>query len=63
MIVLTSLEVYNSILNTTEENNSFEIFIFPDLRMGGISCGKVIYEIEKDLEIPDVTATIYRMKF
>ena len=30
MIGLTDLEVYNSIFNITEENNKFELYIFPD---------------------------------
>ena len=35
MIGLTSLEVYNSIFNITEENNKFQIYKFPDDKIGG----------------------------
>ena len=57
MIVLTDLEVYNSIFNITEENNKFELYKFPDEKAGGISYEKVRDEIEKDLDISDTTAT------
>ena len=57
MIGLTDLEVYNSIFNKTEENNKFELYKFPDEKAGGISYTKVRDEIEKDLNISDITAT------
>ena len=57
MIGLTDLEVYNSIFNITEENNKFELYKFPDEKAGGISYTKVRDEIEKDLDISDITAT------
>ena len=57
MIGLTDLEVYNSFFNITEENNKFELYKFPDEKAGGISCTKVRDEIEKDLDILDITAT------
>ena len=57
MIGLTSLEVYNSIFNITEENNKFKLYLFPDSKTGRISIGKVRDEIEKDLDISDNTAT------
>ena len=57
MIGLTDLEVYNSIFNITEENNKFELYKFPDENAGGISYTKVRDEIEKDLDILDITAT------
>ena len=50
------LEVYNSIFNITEENNKFELYKFPDEKAGGISYTKVRDEIEKDLDILDITA-------
>ena len=56
MIGLTDLEVYNSIFNITEENNKFDLYKFPDEKAGGISYEKVRDEIEKDLDIEDITA-------
>ena len=57
MIGLTDLEVYNSIFNITEENNKFELYKFPDEKAGGVTYEKVRDEIEKDLDISDITAT------
>ena len=37
MLGLTSLEVYKSIFDVTEEINKFELYIFPDERSGGVS--------------------------
>ena len=56
MIGLTDLEVYNSISNITEENNKFEPYKFPDEKAGGVTYEKVRDEIEKDLDIEDITA-------
>ena len=56
MIGLTDLEVYNSIFNITEENNKFELYKFPDEKAGGVTYEKVRDEIEKDLDIEDITA-------
>ena len=56
MLGLVDLEVYNSIFNITEENNNFELYIFPDEKAGGISYTKVRDEIERDLDISDITA-------
>ena len=56
MIGLTDLEVYNSIFNITEENNKFELYKFPDEKAGGVTYEKVRDEIEKDLDIGDITA-------
>jgi len=56
-IGLTSLQVYNSIFNITEENNKFELYKFPDNKIGNISYTKVRDEIEKDLGISDITPT------
>ena len=56
MIGLTNLEVYNSIFNTTAENNKFELYNFPDEKAGGVTYEKVRDEIEKDLDIEDITA-------
>ena len=57
MIGLTILEEYNSIFNVTEENNKFELYKFPNSKIGGISYEKVWDENEKDLGIRDFTAT------
>ena len=57
MIGLTGLEVYNSIFNITEQNNKLQLYKFPDEKAGGVSYGKVKDEIEKDLDISDITAT------
>ena len=57
MVGLTDLEVYNSIFNITEENNKFELYKFPDEKAGGISYEKVRDEIERDLDISDITPT------
>ena len=56
MLGLTDLEVYNSIFNITEENNKFELYKFPDEKAGGITYEKIRDEIEKDLDIVDITA-------
>ena len=56
VIGLTNLEVYYSIFNITEENNKFELYKFPDEKAGGITYIKVRDEIEKDLDIEDITA-------
>ena len=57
MIRLTGSEVYNSIFNITEANNKFELYLFPDSQSGGVSYKKVRDEIEKDLELSNITAT------
>ena len=56
MIGLVDLEVYNSIFNTTEENNKFELYKFPDEKDGNITYEEVRDEIERDLDISDITA-------
>ena len=56
MIGLTNLEVYNSTFNITEENNKFKLYKFPDEKAGGVTYEKVKDEIEKDLNIDDITA-------
>ena len=55
MIGLIDLEVYNSIFNITEENNKFELYKFPDDKIGGVTYEKVKGEIERDLDISDIT--------
>ena len=56
MLGLTDLEVYNKIFNITEENNKFELYKFPDDEIGGVTYEKVKGEIERDLDISDITA-------
>ena len=56
MIGLVDLEIYNSTFNITEENNKFELYKFPDEKIGGVTYEKVREEIEKDLDIEDITA-------
>ena len=55
MVGLTDLEAYNSIFNITEENNKFERYKFPEDKIGGISYIKVRNEIERDLNISDIS--------
>ena len=57
MIGLVDLEVYNSNFNITEENNKFQLYKFPDEKSGGVTYEKVRIEIERDLDISDITAT------
>ena len=56
MIGLVDLEVYNSIFNITGENNKFDLYKFPDEKAGGVTYEKVRDEIERDLNIEDITA-------
>ena len=55
MIGITDLEVYNSIFNITKENNKFKLYKFPDEKAGNITYTKVRDEIERDLDISDIT--------
>ena len=43
--------------NITEGNNKFELHKFPDEKSRGISYVKIRNEIERDLDISDITAT------
>ena len=56
MIGLTDLKVYNSIFNITEKSRKFKLYKFPDEKSCGVSCIKVRDEIERDLDISDITA-------
>ena len=56
MLGLVDLEIYNSIFNITEENNKFDFYKFPDEKSGGVTYEKVRDEIERDLDIEDITA-------
>ena len=53
----TDLQVYNSFLILTEENNKFQLYKYPDEKIGGITYTRVRDEIERDLDISDITAT------
>ena len=55
MIGLTDLEVYSSVSNITEENSNLQIYKFPENKIGGIPYTKVRDEIERDLDISDIT--------
>ena len=57
MIGSTDFEVYNSIFKITKEKNKFELFDFIDEKSGGDSYEKVRNEIERELDISDITAT------
>ena len=57
MLELTDVEVYNSIFEITEENNKFELYKFPEDKIGGISYIKVRDQIERDLDNSDITDT------
>ena len=56
MIGLVELEIYYSIFRITEENNKFKLNKIPDEKAGGITYTKVRDEIEKELDISDITA-------
>ena len=60
MIGLTNLEVYNSDFNKTEEYNELQLYKIPDEKNGGVSYIKFRGEIERDLDISDITATDLR---
>ena len=57
MIGSTSREVYISIFNITEKNFKFELYKLPDEKNGDVSYEKIRHEIERDLDISDITAT------
>ena len=58
MLGLTSLQVYKSIFKTTEDNNQFELYKLPDEKGGGVSFIKVKDEIERDLDVSEITASV-----
>ena len=60
MIGLTDLEVYNSFFYIGEEINKFKLSKFPDEKSGGVSYEKLRGEIERDLDISDITDTALR---
>ena len=54
MMGLIDLEVYESTFNITEENNKFQLFKFPEDKIGGITYTEVRDNIERDLDISDI---------
>ena len=56
MIGLTDLEVYYSFFEITEENNKLQLYNIPDEKAGGVTYERVRDEIERDLDISDITA-------
>ena len=57
MIGLLGLEVYNSVFNISEEINNFKLYKFADSYYPDISYTTVKNEIERDLDISDISAT------
>ena len=57
MIKVTDLEVSNFIFNITTANKKLELYKFLDENIGGVSYTKVRNEIEKDLDISDITGS------
>ena len=57
MIGITDLEVYNSFFNKAKQNNKLQLYKFLDEKADGMSYTKVRDEIEKDLDVSDITAT------
>ena len=57
MMGLTSLEVYFSIFNIFEQKENFNLHLFSESKYGGFFFRKVTGEIERDLEISEITAT------
>ena len=57
MFGLTDLEVYNSFVNITEQNNKIKLYKFPDSKLGVVSYENVRDENEKELDLPNTTDT------
>ena len=57
MTGLTDLEVKNSIFDITQQNNKLQLCKFPDEKAGGVLYEKVRDEIERDMDVPDITPT------
>ena len=55
MIGLPDLKVYNSTFKITKLNNKFKLYKYPDGKGVTISYEKVRDEIERDLDISDIT--------
>ena len=60
MLGLTSLEVYYTFFNIKEENSKFQLYKFLDEKSDSVSYEKVRHEIERDLDILDITGTDLR---
>ena len=57
MIGVIDLELYNFIFKITEQNNKLQLYKFPVEETAGVPYEKVRDEIEKDLDLSDITAT------
>ena len=57
MVGITSLEVYKTILDITEENNKFKPYNFLDRKNDGVSYEKVRDDIEINLGVSHITPT------
>ena len=60
MLGLVDLEVNKCIFNLTEENIKFELYKFPDEKLVVVSYEKIRDEIEKILDISDITAADFQ---
>ena len=60
MVGLTSLKVYNSIFNITEEDNNFELYanIFDEFFIA-----KLKDSVAEILGLSDISSSIYNMKY
>ena len=54
------MEVYISVFNITEQNDKLQLYKFPDEGAGGVSYEKVRDEIERDLDISDITGSDFQ---
>ena len=61
MIGLTSLEVYKSLFSITEESNKFELYKFPDSKIGGISYKKSEMRLKEIWIFQILQPPIYKM--
>ena len=57
MLGSVDLDMHSSSFNITKENIKFKLSKFPDEIAGGVSYEKVRDEIEKDLDISEITDT------
>ena len=55
MVGITSLEVYDSFFNITDDNSKLKFYLFAESKIGGISYEKFRDEIEKYSGISDIT--------
>ena len=62
MIGLLDLEIFNSIFNITEENNSLQLYKFPDKKAGGVTYGRSEMRLKKTWILKILQQQIYKMK-